>query len=89
MEGPFNFRQTFFFQNEAQKVLYKPVLVWDLISHRGLGGVIASQTSEKLYNQQNQISPSIPQLYKQKQIKNIWSFSYPASGKPQGLIVTY
>ena len=31
-KGKVHFRQTFF-QNEAQKVLYKPVLISDLISH--------------------------------------------------------
>ena len=30
--GKVHFKQTFF-QNEAQKVLYKPVLISDLISH--------------------------------------------------------
>ena len=58
-----------FFQNEAQKVLYKPALVSDLISF--FGGVIASQNSGKLENQQNQINPSVPQLHNQSQIKSI------------------
>ena len=35
------------------------------------GGVIASQTSGKLENQQNQINPSVPQLHNQSQIKSI------------------
>ena len=34
-------------------------------------GFIASQTSGKLENQQNQISPSVPQLHNQSQIKSI------------------
>ena len=51
-----------FFQNEAQKVLYKPVLISDLISHFWWS-FIASQTPGKLKNQQNQISSSVHHSY--------------------------
>ena len=61
-----------FFQNEAQKVLYKPVLVSDLITLLVIcGGVIACQKSGKPENQQNQINPSVPQIHNQSQIKSI------------------
>ena len=58
-----------FFQNEVLRLLYKLVLSQILLVI--FGGVIASQTSGKLENKQNQISPSVPQLHNQSQIKSI------------------
>ena len=49
----------------------KELLCWFQILLVIFGGVIASQTSGKLENQQNQINPSVPQLHNQSQIKSI------------------
>ena len=50
-----------FFQNEAQKVLYKPVLISDLIIHFGWSYSLSN--FRKTLKSTNQISPSVPQLY--------------------------
>ena len=62
------FRQTFF--KMKPKRCYTSQC-WSQILLFNLGGVIASQTSGKLENQQNQISPFAPQLHNQRQINKL------------------
>ena len=67
MEGPF--KTHFFFKMKFKDCFISwcssqiLVVIFD--------GVIASQTSGKLENQQNQISPSVQQLHNQSEIKRI------------------
>ena len=62
------FRQTFF---KMKPKRCSTSQCWSQILLVIFGGVIASQTSGKLENQQNQINPSVPQLHNQSQIKSI------------------
>ena len=62
------FRQ-FFFKMKPKRCSTSQC--WSQILLVIFGGVIASQTSGKLENQQNQINPSVPQLQNQSQIKSI------------------
>ena len=63
------FRQTFFFKIKPKRCSTSQL--WSQILLVIFGGVIASQNSGKLENQQNQINPSVPQLHNQSQIKSI------------------
>ena len=62
------FRQTFFFKIKPKRCYRSQC--WSQIFLVDLGGV-KLQTSGKLKNQQNQISPFAPQLHNQRQINNI------------------
>ena len=67
--------------------------LWSQILLVIFDGVIASQNSGKLENQQNQINPSVPQLHNQSQIKSIFEASEALEAliysfyEAQGLIV--
>ena len=67
MEGLFY--TNFFFKMKPKRCSTSQC--WSQILLVIFGGVIASQNSGKLENQQNEINPSVPQLHNQSQIKSI------------------